>query len=381
MKLLIVHGCTAGDSVGGTEIQLDTIAGFMLSRGHEVCFYTLDYMPGKARMETINGVRIHRNNDNDDGFAATRRHVRRIQGILESEGINVVFARSVGAAYILHQASTRSGVPFVYQLPCNFGDLAVSFSVRHTLGVMLKFRSQALHALLAPRYVRKASRLLTVSRDDAALLTGRFHIPAEAVYNMHPPPPGNPVPQSLRTVVWINNIKPLKRPELFIELARRCVDTGIQFQLAGRIPRSPYGEYIQSLAQGIPGLSILGPVSPEAANQLMERAEINVLTSDREGFSNGAIQGWLRGLPLLTTLDKDGVVARHQLGHVVVDVDGLERGLRRYLAHPDEFRAASIRARKYALANHSIESNGPLYERIFLETAEQGRRSRSVVGG
>ena len=47
---------------------------------------------------------------------------------------------------------------------------------------------------------------------------------------------------------------------------------------------------------------------------LYDRAKVLVNTSDVEGFPNSYLQAWIRGVPVVTLIDPDGVIEREGLG-------------------------------------------------------------------
>lgn len=376
MRVLLVHGCTVFDNLGGSEVQLNYIARFLRTRGHQVLFYTMDHTPEKPDAEECDGFTLYRNTLIKPGIFSSICHVRHILRIVQSVDVDLLFARSLRSVYVLHRVSRITGVPFVYQLPCMFDESL--YSVRVAVRSIRKLHTSSFGALLAPWYFWKADRVLTVSRDDALRISTRFKIPVQAIYNMHPVPPVNTkISSDGVRIVWLHNIKPLKRPEMFIELARRCVDTTARFVMAGLLPNGAYGKRVCDAMGSTPNIEYRGRISLAESNDLLGTAALNIVTSHSEGFSNVSIQGWLFRVPVITTIDKDDVVARNGIGAAVTNVEELEGKVRFYLNNPDELASAGHRAREYALKMHNIDSNGPLYERLFGEVIESAQKGRA----
>lgn len=366
MKILIVHGCTIFDQLGGSEVQLHYIAEFLKLRGHEIYFYTMDFMAQKPQFEIINGFKIFRNNYIKDCLRHPYLHMRRILSITSEVKPNVLFARDIRSPYILYRVSEKSGIPFVYQLPLMFEKELFSFKAM--LRNLRKFRSNIFNPFLAVRSFHRADCVLTNSKDDAIAVTNYYKISVQTIYNMHP------IPETLTSfdtppkVVWINNLKVWKRPELFINLARQLTGCKVEFIMAGKMPGGRYGEKLKSMIRKTSNVRYLGQISFTGTNHLFDSAYLNVLTSiHHEGFSNGSIQGWLRQVPLITTIDKDYIVRNHGLGAYVTNFEQMVAQVRYFLDNIDVRNAAGKRARDFAIKNFSIESNGPKYEQLFLK--------------
>lgn len=366
MKILIVNGSTVFDCLGGSEVQINYLAEFLRDQGHDVLFYTMDFMPRKPESEKVFGFRVYRNNYIGNSIRMPQLHIQRILTIVKKEAPDILFARYIQSTYVLHQVSKKLGIPFVYQVPFMFDESMYSFKT--ALHYVRKFKLNVLNALLATRYFYKADRVLSVSRDDALMISRRFKIPVKTIYNMHPIPPERiDIASDVFKVAWINNLKLLKRPEMFLNLAHRCADTKAHFIMAGSMPGGAYGARLRDMISSATNLEYLGQIPFEQSNRLLGNASLNVITSPKEGFSNSSIQGWLRGIPLVTTIDKDNVVTDNHIGFAVSDVGELEEKVRFYMEHPQELAAAGRRAREYAVKEHSIELNGQMYENFFKE--------------
>ena len=351
-------------------MQLHYIADFLKECGHQVCFYTMDYMPHRPAREDIGGFTVYRNHSMPNGPWMIRKQMRRLRGIIQQVLPDVLFARSLRSVYALYRVSQECEVPFVYQLPCLFEENW--YSLRTTLVNLRKARWNFFNAWLAPRHFWKADRVLTVSRDDAIRVAERFAVQVKAIHNMHP----SPLPR-IRTlskgfrVVWLNNLKRLKRPEMFVELARRLRDTRAIFVMGGAISDDSYGRRLQREIKATPNLQYSGPLSFDDGNRLLSQANVAVITSQEEGFSNVSIQSWLREVPVVTTMDKDRIIANHRIGFAVSTMDELEKRVRFYLESPEEAVADGRRARQYAVEHHSIACQGPMYLEVFEGVARR----------
>jgi glycosyltransferase involved in cell wall biosynthesis len=147
--------------------------------------------------------------------------------------------------------------------------------------------------------------------------------------------------------LWVANIRQLKRPDRMLELAR-----GLPSQRFAMIGGTQPGAAsllaeVAAEARVLPNLSFLGAVPYHDVGEHFERARVLVNTSDIEGFPNTYLQAWMRGVPVVTFIDPDGVIAREGLGRVVKDGVSLREAVRHLSLDEAAWTAASARCRAY----------------------------------
>jgi glycosyltransferase involved in cell wall biosynthesis len=149
--------------------------------------------------------------------------------------------------------------------------------------------------------------------------------------------------------LWINNFRPLKRPELYMQLADRLKDLSFQV-VGGAIPGSEsFYEDMRSEATRHSNVVFHGPAPYHNVNPMYGRAKVFVNTSEIEGFPNSYLQAWMRGTPVVTFIDPDGLIAKEGLGAVVTDLDSLVAAVTRLTSDRKAWEEASHRCRTYML--------------------------------
>ncbi|MHC4627326.1 MAG: glycosyltransferase, partial [Planctomycetota bacterium] len=223
MKVLIFSDTSVFDTIAGSEIQMRTIAGYLLERGHTVVYYFSESVPGRPSREIREGASVYQNERPHGRVLGLMRDTNRLEEIVRKEAPDVLFTRCFDGYLILARVSRRTGVPFVYQIP-----FALDQGFFDSVSPLKKVRKSVLlsvYYFLARRALKDAAQLLTISCDDADVLEELRGLESKTIYNMHPVPEAQGSKTEPPVVVWINNIKPIKRPELFIDLASRCHDT------------------------------------------------------------------------------------------------------------------------------------------------------------
>ncbi len=209
---------------------------------------------------------------------------------------------------------------------------------------------------------RRVQSVITQTATQARRLTERFgRSDAIQLANFHAAPgPMAAKTAQTTTICWIGNLKPLKRPEIFLELSERLGSLpDVEFVIVGA--QQMQGAAWEALAAAIasrPNLRYLGHLRQDVVNGLLERAHILVNTSEYEGMPNTFIQAWLRHVPVVSlTVDPDRLLAEEGLGFcaegsittLVEQVRrlALDAGLRTTLGE----RAASFARARFSDAN------------------------------
>ncbi|HEX6791432.1 MAG TPA: glycosyltransferase family 4 protein [Candidatus Krumholzibacteria bacterium] len=181
--------------------------------------------------------------------------------------------------------------------------------------------------------------------------------------------PGDDHP--LGPVVWIGSLWTLKRPDLLLELARRCPDRDFVI-VGGDFPsEAAYSARIRAEASGLPNVTITGRIPNPEVEAILRRAALLVNTSDVEGFPNAYLEAWSVRVPVVARHDIDGIIASSGAGMIAETIDDMTAAIR---ALEDDVarRTMGEAARRHARANFSPSALGPKYVE-FYESLLAGR--------
>ncbi len=116
-------------------------------------------------------------------------------------------------------------------------------------------------------------------------------------------------------IVWVSNIKSIKQPEIYIELAKRMQNYNIDFLMVGKIQEDRY-KYICEGRELPCNLHYLGPKTVHEVDSIISSSLFVVHTCLPEGFGNIFIQSWLCGKPTISyEFDPDNLISENDIGY------------------------------------------------------------------
>jgi glycosyltransferase involved in cell wall biosynthesis len=355
-----------GGHIGGVERQVSRLARWLAARGHQVSLVTWD--EGQSDGVTIDGVRVVTLCRRDAGLPGLRfvhpRWTALHQALRRAEAD--VYYQNCGE-YVTGQVALwcrQRGRRFVYSA-------AADADCDARLPLMRTSRERILYRL----GLRYADRIIVQTRTQQRMLREGFRLDSFVIPMPGPDVPSSPerapaTPESgSGSVVWVGRICEVKRPDRFLDLAAACPQ--LRFDVVGPEDGSDYARSITQRASRMSNVVVHGAVGRDRVAGFYRHALCLCSTSDHEGFPNTFLEAWSHGLPVVSTLDPDGLITERGLGAVASDVPGLARGIHELIESPERWRMTSSNARRYFLDQHAPERALPRFERLFLD----------VVGG
>lgn len=295
-----------------------------------------------------------------------------LQDALREFAPDVIYQR-VGCAYtgIAARYARKSGTPLVWHLASqkDSGDAPPAWRLLGRPHAWLETRLAKYGALHADVVVAQ-------SRDQADRLRHSIGRDADRVIrNFHPVPDAVEKRYNRLQVIWIANLKPIKRPERLFDVASSLGDNrDIEFVMVGR----PYAsreqqQLIDELLRMHPNVTYLGGKSQQEVNELLSHAHLLVNTSDSEGFSNTFIQAWMNAVPVFTLgVNPDGLLADNELGSSFGCPGDMASAIRALAARPEGLKTMGRECRQYAMRHFSMDNVAELSD-LIMEAAFRHR--------
>jgi len=339
---------------GGAEVEQVHLGRKLVTKGHDVCFVT--YRHGQNQIENMGGIKVIKTYEREkaEEINALLKY-RFIWSSLKKANADIYF-HEAGATGVLPLFCSMNGKKFVHRIASDAVVLSKPLSGDYS------FERKIVDML----EIKRADVVIAQSEFQRRILKERFGGKSVVIKNGLMIPKVNCEKQGPPIVLWVASISSVKRPHLFVELAKSIPCARFEM-VGGKTEEDPqlYDE-ITAAAQRLPNLRFHGFVPYHKVNRYFGRASIFVNTSSIEGFPNTFIQAWAHYTPVVTLkVDPDNIIQNEKLGfrsgtfkQLVSDVETLLRDekLRKIMGE---------RARKYAEREHDARKTVKKYVDIF----------------
>lgn len=360
----------AGGYIGGESVQHVLLAKAWREMGLEVSIVVYDH--GQPRVCAFDGIRAIAAFKPDAGIPVLRFVHPRLTKVLAAmrEADADVYYQSPSSMYtgLVAWFAQRHGRKSVVRIASDLGCIPGRQLIRYR-------RDRWLY-----EYGLRHATLLAAQTSSQRRLLQRHYGLESPVVNMAIEIPARGASQTQDIdVLWLANPRPVKRPEILLELARRLPHC--RFAVAGGpLPGAEvYFNDFAHAARQLPNVQLLGPVPYRQTGALFERARLHINTSSAEGFPNTFLQAWARGVPVVSFFDPDGLIRRRCLGRAVLDVNEMAVAIPSLLQDDMRRRAMGARARMFVQS----EFRAGEVARRYLELLEDqpGRQWVQSAGG
>jgi len=217
-------------------------------------------------------------------------------------------------------------------------------------------------------YGLKSADLISVQSDVQAEALERHYGLSSVGVNMVVEPPDDSLDLDKDIdVLWVNNLRDFKRPDIVCEVARQLPD--VNFVMIGgqfKGHETLYGDTVKT-ANTLPNLTFVGAVPYKDVNAYFSRAKLFLNTSDSEGFPNSYLQAWIRRVPVVSYFDPDGLIASLGIGAAVGSQDNFRKPIEDLLKSEEKRSQIGERAREFALDNYSPEAIVRHYQALIRD--------------
>jgi glycosyltransferase involved in cell wall biosynthesis len=367
---------TAG-AAGGIQRQQSFMARWLAARDYPVSMITWD--EGQSQGMMIDGVRVITICRRDAGLPGLRFfHPRWTSLIAALRRADADLYYHNSAEYVTGQVALwcqLAGRRFVYSVA---SDPACDANLR----VMPTRRERELY-----RYgIRRADTIITQTRAQQERLLSNFGVTSR-VLPMPCPGPSlddripRPRPSvGLPRALWVGRIAQMKRPDMLLAVADAMPE--LAFDLVGEADQDrSYAAAVLAKARLRANVTVHGRVGRDGLAKLYGQASVLCCTSTYEGFPNTFLEAWSHGVPVVSTIDPDGLIAALELGETGRDAPGLVAAIRNVLASRERWSQLSTNCRRHYLENYTPDLAMAQFEGAFrelLSTAPDTRQAEAA---
>lgn len=348
---------------GGAQVQMTLIAKALVECGHKVSMVVGDY--GQEDGVVWQGVKTYKTYKPNEGLPLIRFVYPRwtsTWAALARADADVYFTSCAGMQVGLLASFCKSvNKKFIFRMASDTDADPRKLLIRH-------WRDKWLYEY----GLNRAERILCQNEKQRQLLEYNYSLNATLSRSIVESPLEDFVLHERNIeILWVGNLRNIKRPDLAIELGRRMPKRYLHMVGGPLAGFSELFESIQEVAESLSNITFYGRVPYHDVGDLYDRTRVFVNTSDSEGFPNTYLQSWRRGVPVVAFFDPDGLICREGLGYAVGSMDEMQQAIEKLLSDDAEWHQISGRCRTYMERHHGDEEVlGP-----YLEALEHAKNA------
>jgi len=346
--------------IGGAEVQQSILARALVRAGYRVSMISLDF--GQPQRVLLDGVMVLKAYRPDAGLRVLRfihPRVTTLWRAMRAVDADVYYQRCSAMLTALVTVFCRSyGKRSIFASACDLDFVPGRQPIRYLRDRWLFERGLALVDRIVVQNV-------TQQRDCRANY-GRESTQIPSCYEL----PASVSPGTGDCVLWVASMRErdYKRPELFLELARRMPRRRfVMIGGAGGDAGNACFERIRIEAAAIPNVEFTGFLPLARVEPYFDRARILVNTSVHEGMPNTFLQAWARGVPTVAFVDTGARLRGEPVYRVVGRLDEAAAEIERLFTDEAHWAGASARCREYFGSTHSTSKVLERFERLLGE--------------
>lgn len=360
MRLLFLHGAHPADKVGGAELQAWLLAQ-ELARRNEVMFVALrGGQPGY--FEEQGGVGVIRVN----GQAGGRRSgMPKVYRIIQEWAPDMIYLRMFDYVPYMAFTSRLLSIPVIYHV-------SSMFNCTWNPDRSIVRGGKWLRHLINFQGLRMLSGIVCQTEEQLMTLARHVSMPMRVVRNsmVGEFSGARGVDDGAdRVVLWVGNIKAVKRPMVFVRAAQMLRDHGIKFLMIGAPQDKELAGEVVAATQQLDNLAFIPGVAPEEIDEYFSRAALLVNTSVVEGYPNVFVQAMQHAVPIVSLgIDPDNILSNCNVGYSVADEHGLVEEILRFWVDPPHLTShLEANSQKCIERYFLLEKNAAVLEEFMLE--------------
>ena len=347
--------------IGGAEVQQSILARALARVGFRVSMICLDF--GQPQEVLLDGVRVVKTYRPDAGLPVFRFLHPRMTAMwraMRAVDADVYYQRcSAMLTAIVAEFCRRHGKRSIFASAADLDFVPGRQPIRYRRDRWLFERGLARVDKIVVQNATQQRSCRAYYRRESTWVPNCYELPADSS------------PGGGDCVLWVASIREqdYKRPELFLELARRLPRRRFIMigGAGGASPSNPNFERIRSAAKAIPNLEFAGFMPLARVEAYFDRARVLVNTSGYEGMPNTFLQAWARGVPAVAFVDIGARWHGEPLYRPAEGVEAAAAEIERLFADEVYWRRASVRCREYFEVTHSVPKVMARYEALLEE--------------
>ncbi|MGI9205084.1 MAG: glycosyltransferase family 4 protein [Woeseiaceae bacterium] len=343
-------------SPGGEGVQHALLSREFAKQGWDVSVVCLDV--GQPDGEEIDGVRVWKTYQSNAGVPGLRFFYPRLHGLrraLKKADADIYFQSCAGLhTGVVAQFAQSRGRKMVFRIAhdtdCIPGQQLIN-----------NFRDRWLY-----EYGLNRTHLISAqSAVQAQALQTNYGLQSSIVNMVVEHPDENQTVEKDIDVLWVNNLREFKRPDIVADIAQQMPNVNFVMIGGAMAGFEDLHQDLRRAAEALPNLDYVGSLPYAKVNSYFVRSKLFLNTSDSEGFPNSYLQAWIRGVPVISYFDPDGLIASEEIGAAVATQKDFCAPIEELLGSRDKRNEIGARARDFAVKNYSPTAIVQHYQDLF----------------
>jgi len=335
------------DQHGGAELQLYLIAKELAkSKNFEVSFILGDFR--QKNIELINQIKLYKS-------FTPKSEETLIKKLIQATKYFNLFKKINADIYITSAANSTVGLVSLF---CKFNKKIHIHRTASQMDINKSFIK--LNGILGKIYqygLENASLVITQNNEHKKLLKKNHNINAVVIKNFFE------IKRikkgiSKNSILWVSRYVEMKRPYLFLELAKKISNENFIIICPIEKKTNQYKKLVSN-AKKIKNLKFIEQVPFNKIQKYFNKAKVFVNTSDYEGFPNTFIQAGIGKTPILSlNVNPDNFINEYNCGYFCDDsFEQMNQKLNQLLINKKDWKEKSENIFRYVKKNHDIKKN------------------------
>ena len=347
--------------VGGIERQQSIMTHWLSKQGHSISVITWD--EGPDMLAQVNDIKIHKICKRTDGVRGLRFFYPRWSSLCQA------MKEADADIYCYNNGDLLLGQIVLW---AHLHGKKVAFTVasdpacQSTLPTLKSMRERVLYKyglLHCDSIITQTVKQQRMLEQDFGLQSIKIPMPCQFFNDNRILEQKQRMKHPLR-ILWIGRISKEKRLEWLLECAPFFED--VVFDVIGNANTgNKYSDELIERAKKIKNITLHGRIEHSKISSFYNNAALLINTSEYEGFPNTFLEAWSMGVPVISTVDPDGIIEKRQLGVVVDSVQSIVGAIKRLRDDSEQYEAMSLNAHRYFEAHHTVDFVLPKFESAF----------------
>jgi glycosyltransferase involved in cell wall biosynthesis len=181
-----------------------------------------------------------------------------------------------------------------------------------------------------------------------------------------------------RVILWVGNIKYIKNPLAFIEIAKELKECNCKFIMIGYPQDNKLSTIVKKNSKSLQNLIYIPGVKYDNIYKYFEQASVFVCTSYAEGFPNTFIQAMSANCPIISmSVDPDYCFTKHRIGLLSGTLSNLKKDILKVLEDADLQKQIIQNSTSYLNRYFNSSNNAKRLEIYFTKFLTKRRRPYS----